>query len=432
MTRTWTLVGLLAASSLAAQQQAPTVVKFTVAGIPVILKPISANEVVAIRLYVRGGSANLTPATAGIERFIGAMATEGTAKYSKDDFAARATASGVEFGAEAEHDYTVFSARGVTDHWDETWDLFTQAALHPTFPEAELGVVREQILNGLRQRRDDADTYLRWLADSALYAGHPYAADPTGVEASVTALTPAALARWHKQRMTKENLLLVVVGNVTRADLQAKVAAAFGTLPARGGAASTTAALPARTPSLTVVQRDLPTNYVVGVFPAAGLADRDYPALRAATEILSDRLFEEVRTKRNLSYAVFSGLQSDRANSGLMYVTAVEPDTTVKVMLAEVQRLQDEPIEPERIATSLNTYLTQYFMGQEANMSQADRLGRYELLGGGWDRAETLVNRLRAVRPEEIQEAARRYLRNFTFVVIGDSTKIDRKLFTSR
>src|SRR5258705_13029950 len=100
-------------------------------------------------------------------------------------------------------------------------------------------------------------------------------------------------------------------------------------------------------------------------------------------------------------------------------------------MLAEVQRLQDEPIEPERIATSLNTYLTQYFMGQEANMSQADRLRRHELLGGGWDPAETLVNRLRAVRPEEIQEASRRYLRNSTFGVIGDPSNTAPKPFPS-
>ncbi len=430
MNRTLAFLGLLAASPLAAQQ--PAVAKFTVAGIPVILKPITANEVIAIRLYLRGGSANLTPATAGIERFIGAMAPQGTAKYAKDDFAARATASGVEFGAEADRDYTVFSARGVQEHWDETWDLFTQAALHPTFPEGEIGIVRDQILNGLRQRRDDADTYLRWIADSALFAGHPYAVDPAGVEASITALTPTDLARWHARRMTKENLLLVVVGNVSRADLQTKVAAAFGALPARGGTAAVAPALPARVPSVTVVQRDLPTNYVVGEFPAVGLTDADYPALRAAMEILSDRLFEEVRTKRNLSYAVFAGLQSDRANSGLLYVTAVEPDTTLKVMLAEVQRLQEEPISPSRLGSSINTYLTQYFMGQEANMSQADRLGHYELLGGGWDRAETLINRLRAVRPEEIQQVAQRYLRNFTFAVIGDSTKIDRKLFTSR
>jgi zinc protease len=430
MSRAITLVALVAASTLAAQQ--PAVAKFTVAGIPVILKPIAANEVIAVRLYLRGGSASLTPATAGIERFIGAMATQGTAKYGKDDFAARATANGVEFSAEADRDFTTFSARGVREHWNETWDLFTQAALRPTFPETEIGVVRDQILNDLRQRRDDADTYLRWLADSALFAGHPYAADPTGTEASIGKLTRADLARWHAQRMTKENLLLVVVGNVSRADLQAKVAAAFGALPARGGAAVLPPALPPRTASLTVVQRDLPTNYVVGVFPAAGLADGDYAALRAAVEILSDRLFQEVRTKRNLSYAVFAGLQNRRANSGLLYVTAVAPDTTLKVMLAEVRRIQDEPIPAPRIGETINTYLTQYLMGQEANMSQADRLGRYELVGGGWERAETLINRIRAAQPDEIERAAQRYLRNFTFVVIGDSTKIDRTLFTSR
>ena len=429
MKRALTLFALLV-SPLAAQQ--PAVAKFAVAGIPVILKPVAANEVIAIRLYLRGGSANLTPATAGIERFIGAMASQGTTKYGKDDFAARATANGIEFSTEAGRDYTVFSARGVQEHWDETWDLFTQAALHPTFPETEIGVVRDQILNDVRQRVDDADTYLRWLADSALFAGHPYAVDAGGAETSIATLTRHDLVRWHARRMTKENLLLVVVGNVSRADLQAKVSAAFGALPRRGGTAAVAPALAPRAPSVTIVQRDLPTNYLTGVFPAAGLADPDYPALRAAMEILSDRLFEEVRTKRNLSYAVFAGLQNQRANAGLLYVTAVEPDTTLKVMLAEVRRLQEEPIPAPRIGQTINTYLTQYLMGQEANMSQADRLGRYELLGGGWERAETLINRIRAVRPEEIQRVAQRYLRNFTFAVIGDSTKIDRKLFTSR
>jgi predicted Zn-dependent peptidase len=129
---------------------------------------------------------------------------------------------------------------------------------------------------------------------------------------------------------------------------------------------------------------------------------------------------------------VFAGLQNRRANSGLLYVTAVAPDTTLKVMLAEVRRIQDEPIPAPRIGETINTYLTQYLMGQEANMSQADRLGRYELVGGGWERAETLINRIRAAQPDEIERAAQRYLRNFTFVVIGDSTKIDRTLFTSR
>lgn len=420
------------APAAAARAQDVKVTEFTVAGIPVILKPITANEVIAVQLYLRGGSANLTAATAGIERFIGNAAPLGTAKYSKDEFAARATATGVEWNTDAGPDFTVFAARGVLAHWAETWDLFTEAALHPTFPAAELAVVREQMLNALRQRRDNPDEYLDNLSDSVLYANHPYRVDPNGTEASIAALTRDDLVRWHRTRLTKENLLLVVVGNVTRADLEAKVTAAFGALPAQGGRWVAPPPLVAAKPSVTVVSRDLPTNYIQGVFPTPNLGDSDFAALRVATDLLSDRFFEEVRTKRNLTYAVFAGLAQQRANHGLVYVTAVDPATTVTVMLDQVRRLQQEPISVETIGSNVNTYLTSYFLRQEANMSQAATLGTYELIGGGWERGETFINRIRAVTAADVQRVARAYFHDIAFVVIGDSSRIDRKLFTSQ
>ena len=63
-----------------------TATKFEVAGIPVILKPVTANEVVAVRLYLRGGSASLTSSNAGIERMMLDVSTQGTAKFDKDRF----------------------------------------------------------------------------------------------------------------------------------------------------------------------------------------------------------------------------------------------------------------------------------------------------------------------------------------------------------
>lgn len=434
MTRGLLVCGLAAVAAAAprAAAQQSSVSAFTVAGIPVIWKPITANEVIAVQLYLKGGSANLTPRTAGIERFIGAAGPLGTTRYTKDQFSALATATGAEFNTDAGEDFTVFSVRGAQAHWGETWDLFTQAVLHPLFPESELPVARDQLLNGLRQRQDDADQYLAMLSDSVLFAGHPYAIDPEGTVASIGALTRADLAAWHRTRMTKENLLLVVVGNVSRADLEAKVAAAFGTLPARGGRWVAAPALtgPAKG-SVTVVARALPTNYVQGVFPTPNPGDSDFAAVRVATDLLSDRLFEEVRTKRNLTYAVYAGLDGARVNHGLLYVTAVDPDTTVKVMLNEVRRLQNEAITVTQIGANVNTYLTNYFLRQEANMSQATTLGSYELVGGGWARGESFINRLRAVTAADIQRAARSYFKNFAFVVIGDTTKVDPKLFTS-
>jgi zinc protease len=429
-----TLTAALACAPVAVPTTPPVAAaatSFDVAGIPVIFKPVTANDVVAVSLFLKGGSANLSAQNAGIESLIGLVAPKGTEKYDKDAFTALATRTGTSVGGSATFDFSVLQAQGVRQHWDTMWDLFTQAALHPTFPEQEVATARGQLLNSLRQQTDNPDQYLSLLGDSVVYGGHAYAILPQGTVASVTGLTRGALVSWHRERLSKENLLLVVAGNVSRADLEAKVAQAFGSLPARGGAAVALPPATALTPDVVVVTRQIPTNYIAGYYAAPAPSHPDYAAFRVATSILSDRLFEEVRTKRNLSYAANARLFDRRANVGRIYVTAVAPDTAVRVMLAEVQRMQREPVAADLLAEKISVLLTQYWMAQETNSSQAMQLGFWELSGGGWRNAFDLPARLRAVTPADVQQAAQRYLRNARFVVIGDPAKIQRELFTS-
>lgn len=422
---------LAISATIAGAQTQPRVNDFYVAGIHVIHKPVTANDVVAARLFLKGGAAAITPATSGIEHLLVQTVTHGTQKYSKDAFSALATSTGTEVGGSVGLDYTSFSMLGVRQNLDDAWDLFTQAALHPTFPDAEVHQVREQIVNDLKQRTDDPDSFLNLLADSLLFIGHPYSADPEGTEAVVAKLERDDLLRWHRRRMTKANLLLVVVGNVTRAQLEPRIAKAFGGLPATGGAASAVPAIAVAGSTVTVVERELPTNYIMGLYAAPGRASPDYPAVQLATRVLGERLFEEVRTKRNLTYAVGSGVTPGRVSRGNLYVTAVEPDTTVKVIFSEVRKLQREPVPTDRLKETINVYVTSYWMGQETNMGQAQSLGNFELTGGGWRNARIFVDRMRAVTPADVQRVASRYLKNVRFVVIGDPKKIDSKLFTT-
>lgn len=417
-------------SSLAAQEGGkPT--EFSAAGIPVIYERITGNEVVAVRLYLEGGSANLTPQMAGIENFMTSAATRGTEKYSRDAFAARLAATGTEITAEANPDYTVIALKAVGEHWDEAWDLFTEAVLRPAFPPEEVDLVRDQIVNQLKGRLDNPDAYLSLLANELFYEGHPYALDPLGTVETIEAITVDDLRRWHDERMTRENLVFVMVGNVSRDDVESKIEGAFGDVPAAGGSARPIPAVVASGAEIEVTERQLPTNYIRGHFSTPDPGHADYPAMRVALDILSDRLFEEVRTKRNLSYAVAAGLSQRRANYGILYVTAVEPDTTIKVMMHEVERLKTEPMTDERLQENVNVFLTQYWLGQETNMGKAATLGGFEMTGGGWENADGFVRRVRAVTPEDIQRVARTYLKGVRFVVLGDPAKFDRALFTS-
>lgn len=433
MRRLFTVAIVASIASVAAvdAQQLAGTTKFSVSGIPVIFKPVRANDVVAVRVYLRGGSANLTPRTAGIEALMLEAAQEGTTRFDKDALNERLVETGTSISAEAGYDYSVLSVRGVRQHWNEAWDLFSQVALHPTFPASEVELVRSRMLDQLKRIPDNPDSYLSFLADSTLYAGHAYAARPGGTPQSVAGIKRDELASWHRRRFTKENLLIVVVGNVSREDVRAKIAETFGRLPARGGRAVAIRPLRPVTPDVIVVKRDLPTNYITGYFSAPPPSHPDFAALRVATDILSNRLFEEVRTKRNLTYAVGAGLGARAANMGSLYVTAVEPDTTLRVIFSEVKRLQQEPVPSSRLAENVATYLTRFWLNQQSSMGQAGQLGAFELIGGGWENLYRFADAVRRVTPADVQRVAQKYMQHGRFAVIGDPAKVNRPLFVS-
>jgi zinc protease len=136
--------------------------------------------------------------------------------------------------------------------------------------------------------------------------------------------------------------------------------------------------------------------------------------------------------KRNLSYAPNAFLGSQAANIGGLYVTAVDANQAVRVMLDEISRLQREPIEKEDITAVVAQFLTTYYMGQETNAAQAGELAQYELIGGGWHNSVDFIERIKAVTPADVQRVAQKYMRNIRFVVLGDPKSIDTNVFTGQ
>ncbi len=139
-----------------------------------------------------------------------------------------------------------------------------------------------------------------------------------------------------------------------------------------------------------------------------------------------------MRVKRNLSYAPDAFLRGQSANTGGLYVTAVDANQAVRVMLDEIARLQHEPIGPDDINAVIAQFLTTYYLSQETNAAQAADLAQNELIGGGWRNSLMFLEKLRAVTPADVQRVSQKYMRNIRFVVLGNPQQIDKTVFTGQ
>jgi zinc protease len=420
---------LQSAQSLVAKQAA-LVSEFEVNGLKVLVKRREGSLTVAAGLFIKGGSRNITADNAGIEALMLDAATEASAAFSRGQMREEQSRMGTAVSSSVSYDYSVLSLRCTRPNFDRSWQMFTDVALRPSFAKEDVALEQERLVVSLRDDTDDPDTYLQRLQERVAYSNHPYLNRMEGTAESVSRLTADDLRRYHQKIMETSRLLLVIVGDLDSAKVRTLVAASFGKLPRGTYKSDPIPQLAFDKSSVEVTPRNLPTNYVQGLFTAPAPNSPDIYPMRVASSILRDRVFQEVRAKRNLSYAPDAFLRNQGANIGGLYVTAVDANQSVQLMLDEIGRLQKVAVEDEDIQAVVAQYLTSYYMGQETNAAQAGELAQYELLGGGWRNAIGVIEKLSAVTPADVQRVAQKYMRNIRFVVLGNPKSIDMRVFT--
>jgi zinc protease len=414
------------------EKQTKLVSEFEVNGLKVLLKRREGSLTVAAGLFIRGGSANINAENAGIETLMLSAATEATTNFPREKMRSELSRMGTVIGSSSNSDYSVLSLATTRMHFDRSWEIFTDVVLRPSFTKEDVKLVQERQVVSLSDDTDNPDVYLQRLQERVAYAGHPYLNNVNGTPETVAKLTPEDLRQYHAKLMETSRLLLVIVGDLNLNDVRGLVTASFGKLPKGSYAAKPVPQLAFDKSTVDVTPRELKTNYVQGLFVAPTLTSPDIYAMRIASSILRDRVFEEVRVKQNLSYAPDAFLRTQAANVGGLYVTAVDANESIRLMLREINRLQVEPVRAEDIQAVVAQYLTTYYLGQETNAAQAGELAQYELIGGGWRNSVDFLEKLEAVKPEDIQRVSQKYMKNIRFVVLGNPRSVDAGVFTGQ
>lgn len=403
--------------------------EFDVNGLRVLLKRRTGSQTVVAGLFLRGGSRNITEKTAGVEALMLDVATEASSNYPRERFRRETSSTGTLISSGINYDYSALTLGTTRRFFDRSWNLFVDAALHPSFALDDFQRVRNRMIVAVNDDEDTPDSFLQVLQSRVIYAGHPYLNDPRGTVNSLRSLTIEDVKKFHQEMMQTSRLLLVVVGDIEPQLLRERVEASFGKLPRGNYQGEPVPQLSFSEPTLAVTAREIPTNYVQGIFVAPTMTSPDISAMRIASSILQTRVFVEVRVRRNLSYAPDAFLGTQGANTGGISVSAKDANQATKVMLDEIARLQQQPISQDELKGTVQQFLTRYFLGQETNAAQAGELAQYELIGGGWRNSFDVIDRLRSVTPEDVQRVSQKYMRNIQFIVLGNPNSIDRAIF---
>lgn len=401
-------------------------------GVKVIFKKID-KKVVTASLIIKGGTANYNKAKEGVEQFALSLATDGGTKmYDKDSYNTALEKMGSSIGANSGYDYGSINVTSLKRNFDETWKLFVDVVNNPLMPESEFDLLKSKMIAGAQQSDSDPDTKLRNLAMVNNFTGLPYANIAEGTEESLTAITLDDVNQHFEKVVTKNNVMLIVVGNLEETDLQAKVEALIAGLPEGEVLTHKYGKLNISSSKVVPQPRDIKTNYVRGYMNAPTPNDADHTATQVAMQIVRDRLFKEIRTKRNLSYAPAAYLPGGvtKAPYIVWYVTTDKPNESIQVMYDEINNLRTDGFTEKELKDKKASFLTQHFMRQESGSRQANALATAEISGSGWQKMDTYLDKVNSLTIDDLNKAFKKYAKGIQWTYLGDDTLVDETVFS--
>lgn len=384
-------------------------------GVRLVTERLEHAYSVTAGLWMEVGSRDEEPAQGGISHFIEHMAFKGTAKRDALAIARELDRMGGMANAFTSKEITCFHARTLAELLPEIADLLTDIFLFPSYPAPELERERQVILQEISSVEDAPDELVHVLFGRDYWPESPMGRPVLGDAESVGAVSRQDLVDYLAGSYVPAKLVVAAVGDLEHERLVELMAPALSGLPVSTGRNHRQP--PSPQPGLRVHRRDSEQVHVAMGAPGPSAKDPDRFAGALLNVILggnmSSRLFQEVREKRGLAYAVFSYLSS-YSDAGLFGVyLGVAPGRSpeaLKVVKDELARLAVEPVSHEELVHAKEHTKGSILLAAENSDSRMSRLARNEFNFGRDVPLEEVVANIEAVQVEDLTRVAARCL----------------------
>jgi predicted Zn-dependent peptidase len=380
-------------------------------GVRIATEAMPSVRSVSLGFWIGTGSRAESEAEAGLSHLLEHLLFKGTAKYASVEIDQIFDGMGAELNAGTGKETTSVHARVIDDHLPEAFDVMADMVFRPALEDVDSE--REVILEEIAMYEDDPQEKIFDLLGETVFGDDPLGRAIIG-RAPVIAATPVPeIARFHASRYVPANVVISAAGAVDHDALVAlaseRMPDASGQIPPRAGAVGFPAA-----PQRRFERKETEQYHVC--MGAVGLSRHDERrfALRVLDTIFggtsSSRLFQEVRERRGLAYAVYSftGAYHDTGQVGLYLGTRGENlRQALEVVASELDHLRQEPGTPEELVRAKENLKGRVVLALESTGARMNRLGSEILAGAPLLGLDEVVERIDAVSLEDLESLAR-------------------------
>jgi zinc protease len=428
MTRILGALALLVALALPARAAIEITEVTSPGGITAWLYADDTIPILTIEASLRGGASLDPDGKEGVVRLMTALLEEGAGDLDATAFAEAREGLAARMGFDAGRDAVSISVDMLSENRDATLDLLRLALTEPRFDPDAVERVRAQALSSLRADETDPRTLASRTFYAAAFPGHPYARPVDGTLESVAALTEADLREAHARVLTRDRLMVSVVGDITAEELGPVLDRLFRGLPATGPELPPVVQ-PALAGGTTIIDLDIPQSVVM--FGHGGLMrdDPDFIPAFVLDHILGgggfgSRLTEELREKRGLTYGIYTWLAP--GDFGALYMGSfstanANAGEALELVRAEWARMAEAGVSEAELEDAKRYLTGAYPLRFDGNARIAGQLIGLQTAGLDIDYVNIRNDLVEAVTREDIARVAARLLdpAALTTVIVG-------------
>ena len=409
-------------------------------GLKVVLAPRTGVPVVSMRLLLDGGYASDPAAKTGLTKLTMQMLKEGTPTRNALQISDELAALGASLYTYSALDNNTVVLKALKSNLDKSLDLFADVVLHPVFPQKDFNRVKnEQLLEIKQEEAQPIAIGLRVLPRLLYGEGHAYSTPFTGsgYTATVNAISREDLVKYHGSWFAPNAAQLLVVGDITPAELKARLESRLGSWKPKTVPAKNIATVPAPSgPKVYVIDKpDAEQSIILAGSLAPTMASNDWLNMEMMNRIIggefTSRLNMNLREDKHWAYGAGTFLIGAKGQSLYLGYAPVQTDKT-KESAAEMKKeleqfIGDKPATAEEFAKVQRNAVLQLPGNWETSDAVLGALEEMVLYNRGADYWPQYAQKVRTLTLNDINTAAKNIVKpgQLTWVIVGDRKKIE-------